>query len=365
MKKVLILANHLDWVYSLRKELIEELNKSYKVVLCVPVSGAEFKLKYFKDMGVEIEFINYQRRGKNPLNELILFAKYYKLIKKINPDIILTYTIKPNIYGAYAAKKLKKPVIMNITGVGTSLTTSKLKHIVINLYKFACKDVNTIFFQNQENFRVFISQKIFHPDKAILIPGSGVNITRFTPQKKIGDDNKIKFLFIGRVMKEKGIDEYLEAAGNLTEKYPNIEFQVLGLIEEENYKNIISNNKRINYLGVSNDVRNEIREADCIVNPSYHEGMSNVLLESAAMGKPLIASNISGCKEIVEDGYNGYLFEVKSVSSLEEKLIQFLGLDSKEKEEMGGKSRRKIEVEFNRVKIIDEYLRAIENILTR
>ena len=156
--------------------------------------------------------------------------------------------------------------------------------------------------------------------------------------EKTIEDDIIRFLFIGRIMKEKGIEEYLQVADKITNKFTNVEFQILGRFEEERYKDVILNikNSRIKYLGVSDDVRNEIREVDCIVNSSYHEGMSNVLLEGAAMGKPLIASNIPGCKEIIDEGYNGYLFEVKSVESMEEKIIKFIELDDKIKEYMGG-----------------------------
>ncbi|MGI6423712.1 MAG: glycosyltransferase [Tepidanaerobacteraceae bacterium] len=166
-------------------------------------------------------------------------------------------------------------------------------------------------------------------------------------------------------MKEKGIEEYLEVAEKITKEFTNIEFQILGPFEEKQYKNTILNNKnnKIRYLGISDDVRNEIKEVDCIVHPSYHEGMSNVLLEGAAMGKPLIASDIPGCKEIIEDGYNGYLFEVKSVKSLEEKLVQFINLDDSTRELMGKNSRNKVVKEFDRKIVIDEYMRAINTVI--
>ncbi len=254
---------------------------------------------------------------------------------------------------------------MNITGIGTSLTNSKLKHIVSYLYKYTCKKAKIIFFQNHNNHSLFISNKMVDSAKALIIPGSGVNTNRFKPARKTKEDKVIRFLFIGRLMKEKGIEEYLQVAENLTKEYPNIEFQILGSFEEEIYKDVIKSNKnqRIKYLGISNDVRNEIKEVDCIVNPSYHEGMSNVLLEGAAMGKPLIASNIPGCKEVIEDGCNGYLFEFKSVESLESKLIQFIELSTKEKALMGENSRNKVKAEFDRNIVINEYMKVIAKIL--
>ena len=212
---------------------------------------------------------------------------------------------------------------------------------------------------------LFINNKLVERSKCSLIPGSSVNIEKFKPMKKTKEDDIIRFLFIGRIMKEKGIEEYLQVAKNITSKYSNVEFQILGSFEEDRYKDIIYNNKNkgIKYLGRSDDVRNEIREVDCIVNPSYHEGMSNVLLEGAAMGKPLIASNIPGCKEIIEEGYNGYLFEVRSVKSMEEKLIKLIELDKEEKDIMGKNSRKKVEKEFDRNIVINEYMKVINDIL--
>lgn len=365
MKKVLILANHINWVYSLRKELIEGLSETYKVILCIPSCEESVKLQYFKNIGVDVTFVNYNRRSKNAFGDFLLMFNYYQMIKNINPDIVLTYTVKPNIYGAYVSSKLKKPVIMNITGVGSSLSDSNLKLLVLNMYKHVMKNVSKVFFQNDDNYSLFIAKKITSPSKSIILPGSGVNIKWFMPLTKTVTDGIIRFLFIGRVMQEKGIDEYLEAAEYLTKVYKNVEFQILGPFEEEKYKKVISNlsNKRIKYLGTSEDVRCEIREVDCIINPSYHEGMSNVLLESAAMAKPLIASNIPGCREVIEDGINGYLFESKSTSSLQQKIIKFINLDQKEKDEMGMKSRVKVEGEFDRDIVIGEYLNAIKNIL--
>ncbi len=366
MKRVLILANNSVGLYNFRIELIEKLiEQDYEVYFAVPQSKKDGKVKLIINSGAKYIQTNMNRRGTNPLEDIKLIYEYKKIIKKTNPDVILTYTIKPNIYGTYAASKYGKPVIMNITGIGSAFTNPKLKYIVSTLYKQACKKAHLIFFQNESNYSLFISRKIASSNKSKIIPGSGVNIGKFRPMKKTKEDDIIRFLFIGRIMREKGIEEYLQVAEKITNKFTNVEFQILGRFEEEKYKDVILNNKnpRIKYLGVSEDVRNEIREVDCIVNPSYHEGMSNVLLEGAAMGKPLIASNIPGCKEIIDEGYNGYLFEVKSVESMEEKIIKFIELDDKIKEYMGGNSRKKVEKEFDRNIVINEYIKAINNIL--
>lgn len=368
MKKILILANNSIGLYNFRFELIQRLIKErYEVYFAVPQLIDDDKVKLIKEAGGRYLYTPMSRRGMNPLEDLKLINNYKQIIKEINPDIILTYTIKPNIYGNYAANKFKKPVIMNITGIGSSLVSGKLKEIIKKMYKYACNKSRYVFFQNEGNLAFFISNNLIDIKKVKIIPGSGVNIEKFIPMEKTNKENVTRFLFIGRLMKEKGIDEYLGAAERIIKKYPNIVFQILGSFEEERYKDIISKNKnqQIKYLGQSNDVRQEIKEVDCIVNPSYHEGMSNVLLEGAAMGKSIIASDIPGCKEIVDDGVNGYLFEVKSSEKLEGKLIQFINLGFEEKENMGKNSRKKAEVEFDRNIVVNEYVKTIESILNR
>lgn len=368
MKKILILANSAGGLYNFRCELITELiNQGYDVYFAVPESTGNKKVKLLIDIGAEYIQTHMDRRGTNPFEDLKLIKKYKEIVENLHPDVILTYTIKPNIYGNYVASKFKIPVIMNITGLGSSFANGKLKNIIKRMYKYACNKAEIVFFQNKSNHDFFIANNIIDETKARIIPGSGVNIKKFVPMEKTVTDDVIRFLFIGRIMKEKGIDEYLQASEILAKKYSNIEFQIMGSFEEDYYIDKITaqTNEKIKYLGTSIDVRNQIKEVDCIVNPSYHEGMSNVLLEGAAMGKPLIASNIPGCREIVEDGYNGYLFNVKSVESLERKLTQFIELDKNQKELMGINSRKKVEREFNRKIVIDEYIKAIKNILKK
>jgi len=369
MKKVLILANASGGLYNFRFELIERLlAEGYEVYFSVPESQKDSKVQLIIEAGAKHIKTRINRRGINPIEDLKLILEYKKIIKTINPDIILTYTIKPNIYGTYAASKYKKPVVMNITGVGTAFTNPKLKLLVSMLYKYACKKASFVFFQNKSNYSLFLSNKLVKSNKAKVIPGSGVNIEKFKPMKKQNKDGITRFLFIGRIMKEKGIEEYLKAAYKITKKYPNTEFQILGRFEEEQYKgSILLNNKnsKIKYLGISNDVRKEIKEVDCIVNPSYHEGMSNVLLEGAAMGKPLIASDIPGCREIIIDDYNGFLFENKSIKSLIEKINAFISLSKEKKAEMGINSRRLVEKKFDRAIVINEYLQIINKFLNR
>lgn len=365
MKRIFIITNSSGGLYNFRFELIQRLQQlDYEIYFSAPQDKEDQKVQLLVKRGAKYIHTPMERRGMNPIEDIKLINLYKKIIKDVNPDIILTYTIKPNIYGSHVADKFGIPVIMNITGLGTSLSTGKLKVVIKRMYKYACSKANIVFFQNKGNHNFFISNKIIVERKAKIIPGSGVNIGKFMPIEK-ANNNIIRFLFIGRLMKDKGIEEYLEVADNLTKQYSNLEFQVLGSFEEEKYRSIMEANKnnRIRYLGSSIDVRNEISEVDCIVNPSYHEGMSNVLLEGAAMGRPLLASNIPGCEEIIEEGENGYLFDPRSVESLSEAIIRFINITSEERKEMGVKSRRKVELEFDRNIVVNEYIKVINSIL--
>jgi len=366
MAKILILTNTIEGLYNFRYELLERLiNEEFEIYFSIPESKNDTKVKKLIELGCNYIETNLDRRSTNPFKDLKLIKQYKDIIKYAKPDVILSYTIKPNIYGSYVAKKYKIPIIINVTGLGSGFNNNNTKWLVERMYKHACKNAYTIFFQNEANYNYFIENKIAKKDKSKIVPGSGVNLEKFKPMKKTKEDGIVRFLFIGRIMKEKGIEEYLKAAEYIADKHSNVEFQILGRFEEEKYKEIIlnSNNSKIKYLGVSYDARNEIKEIDCIINPTYHEGMSNVLLEGAAMAKPLMASNIPGCREIIDNGVNGYLFEPKNEKNLIDTIEKFLTLNEIEKNKMGLASRQKVERTFDRNIIITAYLEEIYKIL--
>jgi len=365
MAKILILTNSIGFLYNFKYELLERLiNEKFEIYFSIPESKNDTRVKKIIELGCNYVETNLDRRSKNPFKDLNLVKQYETIVKKIRPNIIISYTIKPNIYGSYVAKKYKIPIIINVTGLGSGFNNNT-KWLVERMYKHACKNAYTIFFENEANYNYFIENKITKKDKSKIIPGSGVNLEKFKPMEKAKEDGIVRFLFIGRIMKEKGIEEYLRAAEYIVDKYSNVEFQILGPFEEEKYKEIIlnNNNSKIKYLGVSYDVRNEIKEIDCIINPTYHEGMSNVLLEGAAMAKPLLASNIPGCREIVDNGVNGYLFEPKNETSLIKTIEIFLSQNESDRIKMGIASRRKVERTFDRNLVIDVYLEEIARIL--
>lgn len=359
MKRILVLANNDVGLYNFRKELLERLiNEKCEVYISLPDGK---RVEDLKKLGCKFIDTPIDRRGINPIKDLKLLFKYFKILKEVKPDTVLTYTIKPNIYGSIACRFKKIPYIVNITGLGTAIESGNLlSKILLKLYKFALKKAKCIFFQNDSNKELFEKKKIIH-NNSRRIPGSGVNIVKNAyvdyPNNKI-----IKFLFIGRIMQAKGIEEFLESAKIIKEKYKNTEFIILGNYDQEQYKEKVEEcvkNDVVKYEGFQSDVRKYIVESNCIILPSYCEGMANVLLEAASTGRPIIASNIPGCKETIDDGENGYIVEVKSVDDLVEKIEKFLNLSYEQQREMGLKGRKKMEKEFDRNIVVSAYLKEI------
>ncbi|PEQ08732.1 glycosyltransferase family 4 protein [Bacillus toyonensis] len=355
MKKVLILANNDVGLYKFRKELIQELVKKYKVYISLP--DGEF-IHQLKELGCEFINTPISRRGTNLITDLKLFINYRKIIKEVKPDVVLTYTIKPNVYGGLACRVSGIPYIVNITGLGTAVEKEGLlQKITLFLYKLALKDVKCIFFQNKENKDFFHEKKITN-GRGRLIPGSGVNLNYY-PFLEYPSNTVVNFLFIARVMKEKGIDQYLDAAKYIKEKYPNTAFHILGFCEDAYEKKLrdMQDSGIIQYHGMQSDIREFHKISHCTIHPTYYpEGMSNVLLESAACGRPVITTNRSGCKEVVDDGLNGYIVEQQNSQDLINKIESFLKLSYESKKKMGFIGRKKVEEEFNRDIVVNAYM---------
>lgn len=361
MKKVLILANNDIGLYNFRKELIERLiNEKIEVFISLP-NGE--RVKDLKKLGCTFIETNVDRRGTNPIKDFKLLLKYKKILKEIKPDIVLTYTIKPNIYGGLICRIKNIPYICNITGLGTAVENkSFMQKILFEMYRISLKNVKCCFVQNSENLQFLINNKLVEKTKCKLIPGSGVNLEHFKILPYPKEDENIKFLFISRIMKEKGIEQYLEAAKVIKEKYKNTEFHILGFCEQEYEEKLktLTDERIVNYHGLQKDVIPFLQEASCLIHPSYYpEGMSNVLLEACASGRPVITTNRSGCREIVEDEKTGYIIEIKNSNQLVEKIEKFLKLSNEQREQMGLNARKKVEKEFDRNIVIEEYLKEI------
>lgn len=366
MKKVLILANTLSGLYNFRKEVVERLvEEKYKVVISAP--NHKNNLDYFLNLGCEYVETAFNRKSVNPFSDIKLLLHYIKILNKVKPDIVLTYTIKPNVYGGLACRLKKVPYLANITGVGASIENEGLlKKISLRLYKIGLKKSNLVFFQNQNNKDLFINENIVDKNKR-LIPGSGVNLKRYIFEKYPEDNNIIKFLFVGRIMKAKGIEELLLAAEKICEKYSNIQFDLVGHCEEDYIERLRDLERKgiISYHGRQKNVHQFMKKSHATINPSYFEGMSNVLLESAATGRPVLASNIPGCRETFDEKVSGFGFEVKNVNSLLEAIENFIKLSYREKEEMGIAGREKVEKEFDRNIVVNAYMEEIERALSR
>lgn len=359
MKRILILSNSPNGLYRFRQELIEQLVLKYDVYVSVPESNG---ISDIENLNCKVIKTSIDRRGMNLFKDFKLFMNYMHILKEIKPDVVLSYTIKPNIYGGIACRLRKVNQLANITGLGTAVENGGiLKKILIHMYRIAMKKTKCIFFQNNTNMNLFKEYKIVKGNYR-LIPGSGVNLNRF-PLEAYPKNDIVKFLFVGRVMKSKGIEEFLDAAKVIKEKYKNTEFIILGGYDEERYKEKIDEYVKkdiVKYEGFQLDVKKYIINSNCLILPSYSEGLANVLLEAAATGRPTIATDIPGCKETIDNGENGYLVEVKSANSLVEKIEKFIKLSYEEQREMGLKGRKKVEKEFDRNIVVKAYLEEIK-----
>ncbi len=359
---IAILSNDHAWTYNLRKEVIQALiSEGHRIVLILSYGE---KIEKLKEMGCEFIDIPFERHGTDFLKELKLISNYKKILKELKPDIVLSYTIKPNIYGGMVCNSLKIPFFPNITGLGTAVENKgPLQPLFIMLYKLGLKKATNIFFQNTENLEFMKKHRILNSPYTLL-PGSGVNLSHFK-LLEYPDENKTSFVFISRIMKEKGIDQYLEAAKYIKGKYENTDFHICGFCEAE-YKGKLNeyiDNGTVIYHGMVSDVRDVLKDVHCTVHPTYYpEGLSNVLLESATSGRALITTDRAGCREVIEDSINGYICKEKDSSNLILQIEKFLNLSYEEKKQMGLNGRLKVEKEFDRNIVVSKYLEQIKKV---
>lgn len=354
--KILVLANYDVGLYQFRRELIEELLKSHAVYISLPYGEL---VEPLKAMGCQFIDTPLERRGMNPFKDGRLFLTYLKLFRQVKPDLVITYTIKPNVYGGFAARIAGIPYAVNITGLGTAFQShGMLRKVVTQMYKLGCKKAKVVFFENAENRHIFLDEHIAREQQTCLLNGAGVNLEHYRVAKyPTGDETK--FLFIGRVMKEKGVDELFAAMRNLVSEGHSCSLDVVGMYEE-NYKEAIAQGETEGWLhfhGYQKDVRPFIANCHCFVLPSWHEGMANTNLECAASGRPVITSNIHGCLEAVVDGESGMLCKPKNVQSLYETMKYFCELPWEEKKRMGQNGRTHMEDEFDKRKVVEKTVR--------
>jgi galacturonosyltransferase len=362
MKKIILFEGDINnAITGFRKDLVISLTKSNKLL----VVGFNLNEKIFIENN-SCQFINLGKLTSNPFKNFYFFIKVFRIILEFKPNITLSYNLRPNLIIGLINKFIAFNSIATITGTTTFLENkSKIKTFFL---KFIFSRFNFIFFQNIKDKKLFENLGLASTLQSVLVPGSGINLNNFTPYQKKIKKNKTTFILIARLIKEKGVLEYIKAAELIKAHNLNVEFLLLGpTYSSGNMKNyidisyIIKNEKlnNIRYLGVADNVNKYIENADCVVLPSYGEGMSNVLLEACALGTPVIASNVSGCYEIIDDGVNGFLCQPKDYYSLYEKIIKFINLDFESKFAFGENGRKKIEQEFDVKIVINKYLEKI------
>lgn len=371
-KKIIISVNSAWNLFNFRAGLIVELiGAGYEVVAVAPRDNNVPKLEL-----LGCRFVNFEidSQGTNPIRDFLLLWRYKQLLIHEQPDLCLFYTVKPNVFGSLAATFCGIPFINNVAGLGSVFISGGwLKKAVKVLYRLALRSSSKVFFQNKDDIELFVENKLVKRKLTDVLPGSGINLNYFSPVITHTDATQnfsFKFLLIARMLKDKGVVEYVQAAQILKESGFNAEFCLLGFLDVQNpaaistdQMNAWVNEGYVNYLGSSDDVRVHLSNANCVVLPSYREGTPRVLLEAAAMAKPIITTNAVGCKDVVVDGVNGMLCEVKNSSDLALKMKAMLMLTEDQRKLMGQNGRMKIEKEYDEKIVIQKYLQVIAQVL--
>ena len=367
-----IIVNNTTWnVKNFRKGLVLSLiDRGDKVVVVTP------KDKYVGevlDFGCEHFNINLDNKGVNPVNDLYLLFQYLRIFYRERPNVILAYTAKPNIYGSIAASFYSIPIVNNISGLGTAFIRGELLGKIVSLlYKFSLRKSECVFFQNNDDKDLFLKKNLVTKNQVDILPGSGVNLEYYQPSNlNIVNRNQDEFVFllIARLIWDKGIQEYVDAARLIKKSNLKVRFQILGFLDVDNQTAVLRSDVDlwveegiIEYLGDVDDVRLFIKHSDCVVLPSYREGLPKTLLEASAMGKPIITTNVEGCREVVDDGINGYLCNVRDADDLAKKMKIILSMDYKDVVKMGLEGRKKMEIKFDEKIVIDKYMSIVRQI---
>lgn len=359
-KRILVLANNDVGLYRFRKDLLAALlGAGHEVYISLPDGGFVPELV---QLGCRFIDTPIDRRGMNPIHDSKLFRQYRTMLKEVKPDLALTYTIKPNIYGGLACRMAHIPYAVNITGLGSAIENGGwLKRFVLALYKPALRGAKVVFFENAGNRDALVSTGVVPNGRDVVLNGAGVNLEDY-PYQPYPQEGPVRFLFVGRVMHEKGVDELFAAAKRMKQQYGNgVEFHIVGSFEEA-YKPVMDELEKagvVKYHGYQSDMKPFYAMASCIVLPSYHEGMSNVLLEAAASGRPLITSDIPGCREAVENGVSGYLCPTKDADTLYDAMQRFAEQPENWRAEMGRRGRERMQALFCKRMIVEETMKKL------
>lgn len=361
--KLLILINNDQGLYSFRRELLERILQDGHTLYVSFPDGS--RRKEIEAMGCRYLETKVDRRGMNPFADLALLRHYRRLLREVRPDAVLTYTVKPNIYGGIACTMGGIPYFANVTGLGDSIENDGiLQKLVLGMYRIGLRRARMVFFQNRSNMR-FMRQKKVVSGACRLLPGSGVNLekNRFEPYPQ--DNGAPVFLTIGRILRDKGIGELLTAARTVKAESPAVTFYLIGSYDQDYRAEVEAavQDGILNYPGFQDNVHFWIRQSWAIIHPSYHEGMSNVMMEAAASGRPVIATDVPGCREIFEDGVSGVSCKPRDAESLTNAIRRFLSLPYEKKAAMGAAGRKKMEQEFDRNQVVQAYMDEINQIM--
>jgi glycosyltransferase involved in cell wall biosynthesis len=368
--RILIVYNTARWLYRFRLPLIRALqDRGYEVMAVSPPDEFAGRLE---EAGVPHLPIRMSRRGLNPLEELALIWRLRRLFRRYRPDLVLTFTIKPNIYGSLAARPLGIPVVNTIPGLGSLFVRkSVLTRLVEGLYRRALRKSSAVIFQNEEDRAHFLELALVPPDVALHVPGSGVNTQVFTPAQGERREGPFIFLFAGRFLWAKGIGDLAEATRILKRGGVGVESRILGFFEPPGPTAISPEQVDaweeegvLVHLGSSDEVVSHMRAADCVVLPSYYrEGLPRTLLEAASLGKPVIAADATGSREVVQDGVTGFLCRPRDPADLAEKMLAMIEADPAERARMGEAGRERVCRKFDEERITARYLEVVESVL--
>lgn len=368
--KKVVLASNTTWnIVNFRRCLIDSLMEAgFKVYAVSPTD------KYVEEL-VKIGVIHYHvkinQKGANPIEDLKLIKRYKKIYQSIRPDIILSFTIKPNIYSSIIAYKLGVPIINNISGLGTLFIKKSINSFVSYvLYKLTIQKASHVFFQNNDDALLFLKFRLVEKSKMSVIPGSGVNVNTFNIDRtrNVG----LTYLFVGRLIGDKGIREFMSASKVIAVNYPTVKFLVVGelnspnrsAINSEEFEDFINENPQIDYLGNCDDMISVYAKADVLVLPSYREGLSKSLIEACAMSIPIITTNVTGCRDVVIDGFNGFLCEAKNVNSLVESIEYMINTTEENRLFFGRNGRSRAEKDFSEELVVKSYMSKVISLLS-
>lgn len=365
-KKIVISVNTAWNIHNFRSGLVRALNRQgYDVMVMAPEDGYSQRLA---PLGCRFKRLSMDNNGTSPSRDLALLIKYWRVLQSVRPLAYLGYTIKPNVYGSIAAHGLDIPVINNIAGLGaTFIKNTLLTGLVKRLYRLSLRKSRRVFFQNEDDRKLFVQQGLARPGVAEVLPGSGINLQHFQPMRTVpSGERPFRFLLVSRMLRDKGVEEFAAAAALVRQHLPGVQFQLLGPVDTKNPNSIAlarimewQKSGLVQYLKETDDVRPYLSQADCIVLPSYREGVPHSLLEAAAMARPIIATDVAGCRDVVDDQENGLLCKVRNAADLAEKMLHMARLPEERRLRMGAGGRRKAIAQFDENIVIAKYLSAI------